>query len=313
MLFLVRKARLGGRGSTALPVDRLQSLVATGQYLAAYREVERLAMDPNLDASLKARVFIAGVRAAAGLCDVYAAVKMAERAVECAELGSNWEDIGNARLHSALIYREVGDTAQALRFFALFFQYLDRYPTLQAKTAYAYYNRALTHQQRREYAEALQSYKLSIEDFDRLGDRTRVLACLQNSAWVCLLQGRPAEAEPFLVEARTLGAQIEVPEYQVTQLVVEALFARQTGNPDRAVALCEEIFQEGRTGVQDRHRAEAAWILADLTLGAERLHEAGVFANWALTHALQAKDPHLMNLASDVRQRVLLKQNELRS
>ncbi len=72
MLFLVLKALLGGRGSTALPVDRLQSLVTTGQYLAAYREVERLAMDPNLDASLKAQVFIAGVRAAAGLRDVAA-------------------------------------------------------------------------------------------------------------------------------------------------------------------------------------------------------------------------------------------------
>jgi len=296
-----------------MPVDRLQSLVATGQFLAAYREVERLAMDPNLDAPIKAKVFIAGVRAAAGLREVYAAAKMAERAVECAELGSNWEDIGNARLHSALIYRELGDTAQALRFFHLFFQYLDRYPSLQAKTAYAYYNMGLTHQQRREYAEALQSYKLAAEDFGRLHDRPRVLACLQNSAWVWLLMGRPGEAEPLILEARTLSAHLEVPEYQITQLVVEAFYARLTGEPNRAVALCEEVFQGGRSGAEDRHRAEAAWILADLTLGAERLHEAGIFANWAVTHALQAKDPHLMNLASDVRQRVLLKQNERRS
>ncbi|HYG57644.1 MAG TPA: hypothetical protein VD902_06215, partial [Symbiobacteriaceae bacterium] len=142
-----------------MAVDRLHSLVATGQFLAAYREAERLAMDPDLDPALKAKVLLLGVRAAAGLREIFAGVKMAEKAVEAAELGTDWEDIGNARLYSALIYREVGDTAQALRFFQLFFQHLDRYPTLQSKTGHAYYNKALTHQQRREYPDALQAYR----------------------------------------------------------------------------------------------------------------------------------------------------------
>jgi tetratricopeptide (TPR) repeat protein len=296
-----------------MAVHRLHSLVATGQFLAAYRELERLLMDPDLDPLLKAKIYILGVRAAAGLREVYSAAKLAEKAVEAAELGDNWEDIGNARLYSALIYREVGDTAQALRFFHLFFQYLDRYPSLQAKTAHAYYNLALTHQQRREYPEALQAYQLASEDFARLGDKSGILAGLQNSAWVMLLQGRPTEAEAVIRQAESLCAALEIPEYQVTQLVVEALYQRLLDKPDRAMALCEEVFQSGRQGVMTRHLAEAAWIMANLTLEAGRVHEAGIFADWAVSHALDAKDPHLMNLASDVRRRVRTDQSERRS
>jgi tetratricopeptide (TPR) repeat protein len=296
-----------------MAVDRLHSLVATGQFLAAYREVERLVMDPELHPALRARVYILGVRAAAGLREVYSAAKMAEKAVEAAELGDNWEEIGMARLYSALIYREVGDTARALRFFQLFFQHLDRYPSLQARSAHAYYNLALTYQQRREYAEALQAYQLAAEDFDRLADKSGVLASLQNSAWVMLLQERPGEADPLIRQAESLCAALELPEYQVTQLVVEALHQRQLDNPDRAMALCDEVFQSGRQGVMTRHLAEASWIMADLTMDAGRLHEAGIFADLAVSHALEAKDPHLMNLASDVRRRVRVKQTELRS
>jgi tetratricopeptide (TPR) repeat protein len=295
-----------------MAVDRLHSLVATGQFLAAYREVERLTMDPDLDPALRAKVYILGVRAAAGLRDIYTGVRMSEKAVEAAELGDNWEDIGNARLYSALIYREVGDTAQALRFFQLFLQYLDRYPSLQNKTAHAYYNRALTHQQRREYPEALDAYRLAAEDFSRMGNRAGVLASLQNSAWVMLLQGRPDEAEPFIQQAEPLSAELELPEYQVTQLVVAALYERKTHHPERTMALCEEVFQSGRQGATDRHRAEAAWIMADLTLEAARVHEAGIFADLAVTHALEAKDPHLMNLAGEVKQRVRAKKSEFR-
>lgn len=294
-----------------MPVDRLHSLVATGQFLTAYREAERMVMDPDLDPSLRAKVFIAGARAAFGLREIYTAAKMAEKAVETAELGSDWEDIGNARLVSAIVYMELGDTSQAMRFFRLFFKYLDRYPGMQSKTAYAYYNMALTYQQRREYAEAMNSYKLAVEDFLKLGNKAGVLASLQNSAWVMLLQGRTTDAEPIIAQAEALCSQLEITEYQVTQLVVEALYARQTNHPDQAKALCEEVFQPGRQGALDRHRAEAAWIMADLTLEARRLPEATMFADLAVNYALQAKDPHLMNLASEVRHRVLRKKNEL--
>ncbi|HYG59956.1 MAG TPA: hypothetical protein VD902_17970, partial [Symbiobacteriaceae bacterium] len=120
-------------------------------------------------------------------------------------------------------------------------------------------------------------------------------------------------AEPLVLQAEGLSASLEIPEYQVTQLVVEALLSRQSGRTDRAMALCEEVFQAGRQGATDRHRAEAAWIMADLTLAASRLQEASIFADWAVTHALEVKDPHLMNLASEVRQRVRLRKSELRS
>lgn len=294
-----------------MAVDRLHSLVATGQFLAAYREVERLAMDPDLEPGARAKVYILGVRAAAGLREVYAAVKMAERAVEAAELGGDWEDIGNARLYSALIYREVGDTAQALRFLQLFFQHLDRYPALQGKTAHAYYSMAQTLQQRREYDEALAAYKSAAEDFARIGKPAGVLASLQNSAWVMLLQERPSDAESLIQQAEELCAQLEVTEYQATQLVVRALYHRLTHNPTQAIALCEEIFQTGRPGVTPLHLAEAAWIMAWIMFDAMRLQEAGIFADWAVTHALEAKDPYLMNLAGDVKQRVRLKRSEL--
>lgn len=313
MIFLVRDEAIRWKGVDRMPVDRLHSLVAAGQFLAAYREAERLSIDPELNPGLKAKVFIAGVRAAAGLREIYSAAKMAEKAIEFAELGSDWEDIGNARLHSALVYILLGDTSQALRFFHLFFQHLDRYPTLQTKTAHAYYNKALAHQQRREFTEALESYKLSVEDFQKLGSNSGVVACLQNSAWVMLLQHKPHDAETFLTQAEALCQQIDVIEYQVTQLIIEALYARLTGEPDRATALCEEVFQPARPGVTDRHLAQASWIMAHLTLDAGRLHEAGIFADLAISHALQSKEPQLMNLASEVRQRVFLRKSELRA
>jgi tetratricopeptide (TPR) repeat protein len=294
-------------------LDSLYSLVQSGQFLAAYREVERLAMDPDLDPVLRAKVFIVGVRSAAALREVYAAAKLAEKAVEAAELGTDWEDIGNARLHSGIIYREIGDTVQALRFFHIFFDHLDRYPTLQSKKGHAYYNLALTHQQRREYPEALESYRLAAEHFEIEGLHSAMLSSLQNSAWVLLLQSQPTEAEPLLARAAFLTAQLEIAEYQASQLMVEALYALRRGDPDRAMALCEEVFQNGREGVGANHLAAAAWIMSEVSLGGGRLHEAGIFADLAVRHALQAKEPQLMNLASDVKQRVTLRKNGLRT
>jgi len=296
-----------------MPVDRLHTLVATGQFLAAYREVERLVLDPDLDPSLRVKALIVGVRAAAGLREIYSGAKMADKAIEAAELGSDWEDIGNARLYSALIYRELGDSAQALRFFHLFFQHLDRYPRLQSKTGLAYYNMGLTQQQRREFSEALTSYQLASEDFERFGNLAGVLACQQNSAWVMLLQNRSDDAEAFLDEAAALSSQIEVLEYQATQLVLQAVYAKQTGQPDLSMSLCEEIFQPGRPGITERHLATASWIMAGITLEADRLQEASIFAELAVSHALQAKEPQLMNLASEVRKRVLDKKSKLRA
>ncbi|HLN61217.1 MAG TPA: tetratricopeptide repeat protein [Symbiobacteriaceae bacterium] len=293
-----------------MAVDRLHSLVATGQFLAAYREVERLALDPTLDPSLKAKVFTMGVRAAAGLGEVYAAMKLAEKAVEAAELHSDWEDIGNARLSSALIYVKAGDTARAMQFFELFFEHLDRYPSLHAKTAHAYFALALTRQQRREYADAVETYKLARVEFERIGDRSSVLTCLQNIGWVLLLQRRPEEALPFIYEAGQLSAALDDAHAQVSQLGLEALYERETGNVDRAKALCEEIFQNGRQGVSASHLGHAAWILADIMLEANHLHEAGIFADWALSKALEAKEPHLMNRASELKQRVQLKKTQ---
>lgn len=290
-------------------LDRLQSLVATGQFLAAYREVERLVMDPHIDRALLSKVYLVGARAALGLREVYAAAKMAEKAVEAAELGSNWEEIGSARLLSAIIYRELGDTALAVRFFRLFFDYLDRYPELEAKTAHAYYNLGLTYQQRREYAEALAAYERAVRDFERIGHAGGVIASLQNSAWVMLLEGRPSPAAPLLRQSELLCADSGETEYQVTQLVVEAFYAWHTGDHHTATALCEEVFQPRREGVEDHHRSAAAWIMANLTLEADRLHEAGIFADWAMNYALQAKEPHYMNLACEIRQRVTVKKS----
>ncbi len=292
-----------------MAVDLLHTLVATGQFLTAYREAERLAMNPELDPSLKAKVFILGSRAAFGLRELYAAAKMAEKAVEAAELDGDWEDVGSARLHSAIIYSELGDAAQALRFFHLFFQHLDRYPSLKEKAPWAYYNLGLTHQRRREYMEALHAYQQAAEGFQDLNQQVMILASLQNRIWVLLLQGKPEQAAPILAEARALSAQLEHAEYQVTQLIIEALHASLTGSPEQAVALCEEVFQPNRRGANDRHRAEAAWIMARVTLEANRLREATLFTNLAVNYALQAKDPHLMNLASDVRRR--LRRHEL--
>jgi tetratricopeptide (TPR) repeat protein len=294
-----------------MAVDRLHSLVATGQFLAAYREVERLAIDPELDPPLKAKVFTLGVRAAAGLGEIYAAVKLAEKAVEAAELGCDWDDIGNARLYSALIYAEVGDTAQALRFFEYFLQHLDRYPALQKQTAHAYFALALTRQQRREYPEAVETYRLAMEEFQANGDQRSVLTCLQNMAWVLLLQGRHQEAFGVVQQGARLSASLAQADLQVAQLVVEAFYHRATGNPNQAMALCEEVFQTGRQGVTPAILAQAAWVLADIMLEAERLHEASIFADWAVSKALEAKDPHLMNRASEVKQRVRLRKSQL--
>ncbi len=296
-----------------MPVDRLHSLVATGQFLAAYREAERLAMDPELDPALRAKVLIIGVRAAAGLREIYSAAKMAEKAVECAELGSDWEDIGNARLVSAFIYSQLGDTAQALRFFDLFFHHLDRYPTLQSKTALAYYNMAYTLQQRKEYDRAIEVYKLAIEDYEKQGNRVGVLLSVQNCAWVRLLQSQPHEAEAYLAQSESLVAELEQPEQQIVHLVTEALYVRQLGDLERAKSLCEEVFQPGRQGVSPRALAEASWIMADLSLEAGMLNEASIFADLAISYALQEKDPHVMNLASEVRRKVLLTKSELQA
>jgi tetratricopeptide (TPR) repeat protein len=294
-----------------MAVAQLHLLLATGQFLAAYREAERLALDPSLDPLVRAKVCIIGVRAALGLRELYAGAKMAEKAIEAAELGSDWEDIGNARLCAATLYGELGDTALALRFFQLFFDYLDRYPALQSKTALAYYNRARIRTNRKEYDEALADLKFAAEDFARLGYKIGVLASLDNSAWALLRTGRVDEAGPLLAQAESLLPGVESAEHQVGHMVIQAFFFHKSGMPERATALCEEVFQPGREGVDNSHLAHACWIMAHVALDLHQLEQASLFSQLAAKHALEAKDPSLMNLASEVRQRVAIKRSEL--
>jgi tetratricopeptide (TPR) repeat protein len=297
-----------------MAVERLQSLVTTGQFLAAYREAERLALDPGLDPALRAKVYIVGVKAALGLREVYAAAKMAEKAIEAAEMGADWEDIGNARLYAALSYGQLGDTVLALRFFGLFFEYLDRYSELQSKTAFAYYNLALVHEHRREYAEALRYYQLAAEDFAKLEHHPGRLACLDNMAWVLLRQDRAGEAELLLSQAESLLPEVgEAHEYLVSHMIIQAYHHLQTGSSKRTMELCEEVFQPGRQGVTDRHLALGCWLMAHVAMDSPHLEQATLFSQLAVKHALDAKEPSLMNLASEIRQRVEAKKMEHRS
>ncbi len=280
-------------------LERVRDLVRRGEFRAALRLIDMLDQDQAFAMEQRSTLYVQAVRAEAGLRHVHAAAKWSDKALEAAERWGTWDDVGVARLHAGLIYRELGDTVRALQWLQLFLTHLDRYPSHAESAGIAYYNLGLVHRMRRETQAALAAYDQAIQ---HLHNQPRALLCTHhNKAWLLLLEDRLAEAAPHIQAASDLIPE-DNPTDQVMNLCLRALRLQRQGNVAASISLCEEILT--RQDLPPLATGQAAWIAAENALRVNAWEQAREFAEVAIQHALDAKEPTLMNAVHDVRRRL---------
>jgi len=101
----------------------------------------------------------------------------------------------------------------------------------------------LCHQAAREYPEAIQSFQVSFKRGVEIGERVKMGWSLLNIGDTLLLQGKPAEAESYLAQSRTLFLEIGTVVGTLWSNYSLSRVALNTGNPGRSRELAEMAQQ----------------------------------------------------------------------
>lgn len=282
----------------------LLGLIETRQWDKAWQEFDQLQQDGPPSAHL----LLMGSHAAHGRRDFFKARHLAEKALAAWSPSDPPQLLGKIRFHLGMVTRWIGDTHVALEQFQLFLQELSvKYPDLSMGEGKAYYYLALTLRDRRDHDGSASAYMQANACFRRDGLPSLLCAGLQNLAWLYCHMDRPSEARIALEESALL---LETPEDRIHQTLGEAFLAAVEGKYGHAASLCESVFRRVERGepVTTEEQCQAAWIAGTVALAQGHLESAAALAGIALNFATDAKDSRLMNDASSLRRRILLKQ-----
>lgn len=238
--------------------------------------------------------------------DYYAAARCGESGLRLAEETGNTAlaVMAHFRLGTALTY--LGDTPEAMEHLRHFLvQASASWEECRPLVPRARFNLGINLMRRREYATALQEYRQASDEFEAAGAPDLAARSWREAAWCLMLLDRADEALPWLERMEQYTRACPEDSHVRNVLVVDrALYHRQKRNIAASMALCEDIFQPGRTGVTPEHLAEAAWVAGLNALDLGHLDQAGLFAAAALDHALRAKWPFMINQATALRRRI---------
>jgi tetratricopeptide (TPR) repeat protein len=289
-----------------LPFTELKRLLDRGEYVRAKREADWLIHGGNLAEPELARAYRGAALAHYALREVYAAVKLAERALEIANAARHGEQAGRALYDLGEYYLVIGDYQLAIERLHSSLVALQGSPALGELEGKARHNLGLAYRARREWAKAVESHREAARLHDAAGDERAALEAIRGVAWCYLQQEAPGAALPYLEEVRTRLEQMPADEQLRASLLTDlALYHRQVGNSTLSVEYCHEVLAPGRPGVDEHLRATACVIAGENALDEARLSEAEFFANMALDEALKAQHPFLMNRANELRRRLL--------
>lgn len=293
-------------GGYTLPLRKLEQLLTAGVYLQAKREADRLLLSDDLDLLTRGQAERYACAASLNVREFYAAAKHGERAVALAEQLQEPDLLARAHYDLGVTYVHIGDSHMADHHLSTFLAMSDQLESDQDRyLAVAHYNSSRVCRQRRRYPEALAALATAESLFRKIGNDLLAVRCHQDIAWCHLLLGNPDQASPHLQEMEHYLQQHEDADLAADLLCEKALWYRLKGDLPTSAALCEEIFQPGRPGVRAHQLAEAAWIMGENMLAVGRIQEAQIFANMALEHAVKDGWPMGMNLACDLRRRLL--------
>jgi len=289
------------------PLKQAEEHLATGAYVQARREAERLIASGGLRGEYLGRAYALAAQAAFALRDCFGSVRLAEKALAAAGEAANPEILAGLQLILGSAYAALGDPHQARQHLGAF---LERVPSTSVPAGWvasAHRHLGLALRQQRAWRQASAEFDLAAELLGAAGQEREQASAQLDSAWCLFMAGQPEEAALRIEQAGEYGLRSQDPELTADLLCHKALLCRHRGDLAGAAALCQEVFIPGKPGVGAEQQALAAWIAGECALDLVRREEAEFFANLALSHALAAGRPSLMNLAGDLRRRLLAK------
>lgn len=291
-------------GGSPLPLEKLREHLARGEYVQARKEAERLIHVGELSGEDLVQAYRGAALAHYYLQEIFAAVKLGERALENALALEAWELIGRARYDLSEFYLTLGDTHQAREHLLEFLTHLDRYPQISSLEAKAHHNLALIFRQRREYENAVASHQMAANLFQRDGNLRLMMESIRGVIWCHLTVGDPDTAWPYIQQLSSYLEHHPDDGLSASLLTDRAYYHRQIGDLKASMDFCEEVLVPGRPGVDDHILATACVIAGENALDVGQPQEARKLADLALDFALKAKGPFLMNRASALRRRI---------
>jgi tetratricopeptide (TPR) repeat protein len=287
-------------------LEELRRRHAAGEHTAAMRLAREILREPGgLAAADLFDVAKMGAGASMALREYFGAQRFVEKEVLYALATDDPDLVGTAHFHKGTVYMYIGSTGEALEAFTTFAAIdTPSRPALDRYRAGCWFNTGTAHMQRREYERAAGALAEARAVYAEQGDRHGVAECFLQEAWALMLADRYEPAAHQLGQASALLAEYPSNKLQLSCICHRAFYHYRQGEYDRAVALCEEIFQIDRPGVQHNHTSEAAWIAGECALVLGMLDHAEAMAAAATDHAVKAGWIWLMNRANELRQRV---------
>jgi tetratricopeptide (TPR) repeat protein len=230
-------------------------------------------------------------------------MKAMEMAIPLALASRDWDCLGKARAELGTAWVFAGDYSNAVDCFLAYLLDYRHYQTAARYLGTVHYNLALAYRRRKDNLRAVEHYKEALEWFSERGHTLMSGKTHQNLAWLyCLEQNlEAAEAEIQLAQtfAEALGA-----EFKTEQLICRAFLHMLRKEILEAVKLTQEVLQDGRPGTTETQRAHAYWLCGRVALAIYDLDTAQAMAELATRHALLARDPSAMSLASSLKAEV---------
>jgi tetratricopeptide (TPR) repeat protein len=287
-----------------MPSSDIVALVKSGSFYEARVAAERVLQVGKLPAGEMAHLYRLAGQACLALHEYFAAVKYGELALRTAHSARDESTLGMAHFDLSCAYTQIGDGHLAQLHTDEFLKRLPRLTNVGNAEAVVHANRAVILRQHKQWRLAIAALSRAAALYERLDDdRQGAIVALDLARCHCLA------GEPLMAEAPLLRVErylVTSPDHglAVNLLCTRALYCRLRGDYAASSILCETIFSHGHPGVSENILGEAAWIMGENALDLGQLGEARAYVNSALTHAVRANWPSLMNLASDLRKRI---------
>jgi tetratricopeptide (TPR) repeat protein len=287
-----------------VPISQLKELAAQGRYLQVDRDAQRLIASGDLNEMALAEAYLYGAIAKFRLQEFWGSLKLAERAmnIPAASQGT----VGMSALIAALNEIEIGDYALAISHLEMAMERVDSAGDLRRQEGVIHHNLALAYRAKRDWDKANMHYEFAAHVFSQKDEMALALECYRGAAWCYLTQGDAPRAEGLIAKIEAyVDSHPNVDPRWYTILLVDRAYAKLCrGEPDEAIALCEEVCAPGRVGVEDFLRTEASWIAGEAALVLGQLDQAALFADYTIEWALKVQWPAMMNRGNDLRRRV---------
>lgn len=282
----------------------LERHMARGEWLQAKREAERLMMCRVLSTRDLAQIYGLSGKACVELGEYPQAIAVLKLACQYAETAAEWDMLGRARGNLGVAYLSTGDYDAAWECWREFLADLARYTSARRFEGRIHYNIGLVYRYRGEYDTAAAAYLQAMAKFEEAGDKRDAADCQQNLGYALCLAGNPQLALPYIVAAETQSESFP-PDFTSQQLLLRALYYRQSGNLKASLSCVSELLAPGRLGVTLQQRAEADWILGLIAWDEGDLAECERRARSALSLASESRFAPLIRCAQDLLAQVM--------